>query len=241
MKKKLLTISDGNGVSTDFRKWPVLLEILCAKSLSVVNRSVIGASNELMLMQLAEALEQQQFDHVIVQWSGANRIDLVVNDFWRQEAAQDPVYHFNLVESNQKTWWVTSKSENPHVQEYHKKYIRMWQARQRSQAYMLAAAELLKSSNTPFSFSLCYDFEFADPYRTVLETYPWVWHNKNSGFSEYRTVSRHSALDQGLSQPHTLIQLDWIDQVLRPQCAIVDYSQEVYYNVEQTLLKQCLK
>jgi hypothetical protein len=237
MKKKLLIISDGNGVSTDFKKWPALLEVLCVKTLTVVNRSVIGASNELMLMQLAEAVQQDHYDYAVVQWSGADRIDLVADEFWIDQAKQDPVYHFNLVESNQKTWWVTSKSQNAHVKEYHSKYIRRWQAQQRSQAFMLSAAELLKFHQVPFGFSLCYNFEFLDPYQSILETYPWIWHSNNSGISEYRTQSKHSHLDQGLSQPHTLIQLDWIDQVLRPACEIIDYSQEVYYNVEQALIK----
>lgn len=241
MKKRLLVISDGNGVSTDFKKWPSLLEVLCTKTVSVVNRSVIGASNELILMRLSEAVQEQDFDHAIIQWSVAPRVDVIVDEFWQSQADSDPVYYFNLVNCNDQRWWVTSKSDNSYIREYHSRYIQHWQSHQRSQSYMLAAAELLRFHQIPFNFSLCYNFKFADPYKSVLETYPWIWHQANSGLSEFRHQSKFQHLDQGLAQPHSLINLDWINQVLKPSCTIIDYSDETYYNVEQYLIKQCSK
>jgi hypothetical protein len=176
MKPNLLVISDGNGVDTDFKKWPFYLKLLLTDQYNVINRSVVGASNELMFMQLGEALRTDKISKAIIQWSKANRLDVVTDNFWDQQAAQDPVYHFNFVENNQYKWWVSSASKNQYVQDYHTRYIKYWQAQQRTQAWMLAAAELLKSNNVDFCFSLCYNFTFADPFKDTILNYPWVWH-----------------------------------------------------------------
>jgi hypothetical protein len=236
MKKRLLVISDGNGVDTDFVKWPTILKILTTKSLSTVNRSVIGASNEMMLLQLTEAVKED-IDYAIIQWSIPNRIDLVGTSFWKQEAALDPVYNFNLIENNGQTWWVTSASKNAHVQQYHQKYINQWHSVLRTESYMLAAAELLKFHNIKFVFSLCYKFDFVNPYTDILNSYPWVWHVPNFGISEFREHSKYRSLDKNLSQPHPLIGLEWINQVLKPGTDFIDYDSTTYYNVEQSLLK----
>lgn len=236
MKQKLLIISDGNGVDVEFIKWPSLLKILTTKTLSITNRSIIGASNELMLNQLIEALTEP-YDFAIIQWTAPQRLDVVANDFWSEQAKHDPVYHFNLVNSLGKKWWVTSKTINEHVRKYHDVYINSWQAGQRSCSYMLAAAELLKVHNVKFLFSLCYDFKFNTPVSTVIESYPWAWHEKYCGMSEFRYHSKYSKLDQGKPQPHPLVGLEWIDQVLRPSADFIAYDQQTYYNVEQSLLK----
>ena len=241
MKKNILTISDGNGVDTDFKKWPFYLGLLMSKTANIINRSVIGASNELMFMKLADSVDQEEIDFAIVQWSFPNRLDVVANEFWQAQAKEDSVYHFNFTESAGKEWWVTSASENSYIRDYHEKYINKWQATQRSQTTMLAAAELLKQKGIKFVFSLCYEFNFVSPTKNILETYPWVWHSPNQGLSEFRTQSRFAEFDTGLPRPHTLIQLDWIDKVLRPSCEFIDYNQTTYYNIEQTLLKTCSK
>lgn len=236
----MLVVSDGNGVDAKFPKWPTILKILTSKTNCIINRSVIGASNELIFMQIAEAIEQDHIDFAIIQWTNPTRLDVVVNEFWEGQAAIDDVYHFNIVNNNSKQWWVSSESTNPHVREYHTKYINHWQAHQRSQSYMLAAAELLKSKNIKFIFSLCYKFNFYDPFVGILNSYPWAWHTPNLGINDFRTVSRFAKFDiPEYSQPQPLIALDWIDQVLRPHCGFVDYSRKTLYNIENSLLKKC--
>ena len=241
MKEKTLVISDGNGANNGFKKWPFYLQLLLSKTTTVINRSVIGASNELIFMQLAETLATESIDHCVIQWTVPARFDLVANNFWRKQAIQDPVYFFNLVQNNKKQWWVTSNSQNKHIKTYHNRYVNKWQALQRSQAYIIAAAELLKFHNVDFVFSLCYNLEFLDPNKKILESYPWAWHQNNHGLSEFRSVSKFKKYDLGLSQPHTLIQLEWIDTVLKPNCTFVKYSNDVYNNIEQSLIKLCLK
>ena len=237
MKKTLLTISDGNGVENDFHKWPFLLKILTTKTLNIVNQSVVGSSNEMMFYRLAEAVQTQKIDYAIIQWSLPQRVDVIVNDFWQEQAKIDPVYHFNLIDTFDKKWWVTSISKNTYIQEYHLRYINTYQARLRSDSIIIAAAELLKFHNINYTFSLCYSFPFTQPFNTILEQYPWAWHSPNNGINEFRQTSQYLKFDKALPQPHPLIGLEWINQVLKPNCNFIDYDDKMYYNVEQHLLK----
>jgi len=237
MKQNLLVISDGNGVDHDFKKWPTLLKVLTTKQFNLINRSVVGASNDMILLQLADAVKDNKIDCAIIQWTIPNRLDVIATPFWREQAANDADYSFNLVDSNELTWWVTSASKNEYIQQYHNRYVLHPQAMLRSQATMLAAAELLKHHKIKFVFSLCYAFDFTDAYKTVLSTYPWAWHAENKGLHEFRYTSEFLPYDQGKSQPHTIIGLDWIDRVLKPGCDFIDYDQQTYYNIQQSLLK----
>ena len=237
MKKNILVISDGNGVDTDFKKWPFYLKLLTTKTSNIINKSVIGAGNEFIFMQLADTLTNEKIDYAVIQWSIPNRLDVVSSDFWCEQAVNDKIYHFNLHDCAGQKWWVSSASKNEFVRTYHNLYVRNWQAQQRTQSLMLSAAELLKYHNIDFVFSLAYEMQFTAPTKDVLSTYPWVWHEEHKGLSEYRRVSKFSNLDTGLPQPHTLIQLDWINTVLKPACHFIDFDYTSYYNIENHLLK----
>ena len=236
MKKNLLIISDGNGVDTDFKKWPTLLKLLTTKEYNVINKSIIGASNDMILMQIADAVKDT-IDCAIIQWTIPKRIDVLATEFWREQAKIDPVYYFNIVNANDHNWWVTSASKNQFIKDYHNLYVLHDHAVIRSQIVMLSAAEILKYNRVKFVFSLCYAFDFTDPYQEILNSYTWAWHEANKGINEFRFTSKFLPYDQGKAQPHTLIGLDWIDQVLRPDCEFIDYDAKTYYNVQQSLLK----
>lgn len=241
MKENLLAISDGNGVDTDFKKWPTLLRLLLSKTHNLINKSVTGASNEMIFMQLADSVQNQKIDQAIIQWTIPQRVDVVADAFWVEQAKADPIFHFNLVNSNNQLWWVSSASGNDLIKAYHDTYIKYWQATQRSQSYILAAAELCRLNNIKFTFSLCYKFEFVQPMDKVLQTYNWAWHEPNHGMHEFRYHSQYTDYDSGLPQPCSLIQLEWINQVLKPCCSFIDYDQQTFYNIQQALLKQCSK
>jgi len=238
MKKNLLVISDGNGVNNDnFIKWTGLLPLLCNKSIIAHNKSIIGASNEIIMMQVAEAVSTSTVDAAIIQWTIPIRVDVVATDFWKEQAKIDPVYHFNIVTSNDKEFWVSSASNNEYIKTYHNKYIHKWQAVQRSQSYMMATSALLKSKNIPFVFTLAYNFNFIKPFDQFLADMPWIWHQPNAGMSEFRQLSEFAAYDKNLPQPHSLIQLEWIDKVIKPAVDFIDYDQKVYYTIQNQLLK----
>lgn len=233
MKKTLLAISDGNGVDNDFKKWPTLLQLMTLDSLQIKNKSVIGASNELILMQIAESIETENIDCAIIQWTIPTRIDVVADKFWQEQAKIDPVYHFNIVQSNNQDWWVTSSSNNQYIKEYHNRYIKEWQAIQRSQSYMLAAAALLKNKNIPFVFTLAYDFKFDGPMAVAVKNLPWI----EQDLSSFRLISTYKDLDSGLAQPHSAVQLEWLDTVVKPSCDFIDYDPNRYYNIQKHLTK----
>jgi hypothetical protein len=237
MKKNVLVISDGNGVNNNFLKWTGLLLLLCGKNIAVNNKSVIGASNELIMMQVAEAVSNDVVDAAIIQWTVPCRIDLVATEFWKDQARVDPVYHSNFALSNDTEYWVTSASDNELIKSYHTKYIQKSQAVQRSQSYMLTTSALLQSKNIPFAFTLAYDFNFVKPFDEFLSQLSWAWHKPNSGLNEFRHVSEFASYDKNLVQPHSLIQLEWIDKVLKPAIDFIDYDQKVYYNIQNHLLK----
>ena len=234
MKKNLLTVSDGNGVDNDFKKWPTLLQLMTLDSLQIKNKSVVGASNELILMQIAESIECDDIDYAIIQWTIPWRIDVVADEFWQEQASIDIIYHFNLVQSNNRMWWVTSASENPFIKEYHTRYIKEWQATQRSHAYILAAAALLKNKNIPFIFTLAYNFNFDSTFKSAINNLPWVLQD----LSSFRQHSTFKELDRGLAQPHSAIQLEWLHTIVTPNCNFIDYDPKRYYNIQKHLTKQ---
>jgi hypothetical protein len=241
--KNLLVISDGNGVDGsdsvkgDTVRWPRYLKLL-SPSLNIINKSVVGGGNEIMFMQLAQVINQNNIDYAIIQWSVPRRLDIVANEFWLHQAEIDPTYSFNIVNAGGEDWWVTSNSFNKYVKEYHNNYIGYWQAAQRSQSYMLAAAHLLEKHNIKYKFSLCYQFDFIYPLKDSMSNLNWVWHESYKGISEYRHTSQYAYLDAGTPRPHTLIHLDWIDKVLAPACDFIDYDSKRYYNMEQFILKK---
>ncbi len=236
-KKSLLVISDGNGVENKFHKWPFFLKLLTTKTLNLINKSIVGSSNELILYQLVNTIKEQNIDYAIIQWTNPLRVDVIADDFWVKQANIDPIYHFNIVNVLNNNWWITSGSQNTYIQEYHTKYVKNLHSNLRSMSWIMAASDLLKTNNIEYKFCLCYKLNFISPFDTILKKYPWVWHESNQGINEFRYTSQYFKYDQGLAQPHPLIGLDWIHRVLKPQCDFVDYDDNAYYNIEKSLLK----
>lgn len=241
MKKNLLVISDGNGVETDFEKWPKLLGILMGKNLNILNYSQIGASNEFIMLQLAEAIEQHQIDYAIIQWTTAQRLDLVMDDFWQGQKTIDKKYSFNTATSNGQNWWITSGSHNTYIRDYHTRYIKSWQADHRTYSTILGTAKLLESKNINYKFTLCYDFDFTGNFADCLKSLPWIWHESNKGITDFVKLSQYKNYDKGLSNVHPLVALDWINTVLKSQCDFIDYDEKTYYNIVRAIELKCSK
>lgn len=236
-KKTVLVISDGNGVENDFHKWPFFLKLLTTKTLNIVNKSIVGCSNELMFYQLINTIKGQNIDCAIIQWTAPLKVDVIADEFWISQANKDPVYDFNVVNVLNNSWWVSSASKNPYICDYNTKYIKNLHAELRSMSWFMAASEVLKSNKIEYKFSLCYKFNFISPFDNMLAKYPWVWHAPNQGINEFRYNSQYLKYDKGLPQPHPLIGLEWVNKVLKPQCDFIDYSGDAYYNIEKSLLK----
>lgn len=240
MKKRLLIISDGNGVdSGSNRRWPTLLKLLLNQTHEVVNHSIAGASNETILFKLAETLGEQTFDQAIIQWNGYRRVDLVINDFLQPHVSREEKYN-RTTSINGKDIWVTSGCKNSLISQYHS-MIDNWHTKQRNQAFFLSAANILQQARVDFYFTLGYSFDFEPPLNSFVDQLPWLWHEHHLGLDNFRQISEFKDLDLNLPQPHTLVHLDWIQSVLLPQCSFIDYSPQTFYNIKQALLKQCSK
>lgn len=209
---KILTISDGNGVDRESSpRWPTILRHLT--DIKILNKSVVGASNETMFNLLRDT-DLSDVDHAVVQWTAFSRLDVIVDDFWITQAENDPVYYFNLHKILGDTWWVSSASQNEHVLEYHKKYIRTAQAKHRSTAFLWAAIAYLNHHGVPFTFSLCYDLDLDLDFPDGM----WAWHKPNGGIRSFHEISKHGNLDiPECPRPHPLVQLDWLRQILIPK------------------------
>ena len=62
---------------------------------------------------------------------------------------------------------------------------------------------------------------------------PWVYQDLDS----FRFTSEFKGLDQGLAQPHSAIQLEWLHTVVKPNCNFIDYDPIKYYNIQKHLTK----
>ena len=227
---KLITLADGFGDSIavppwylDFYKWPEIINFM-TRHTELTNLSRYGAGNEFIMQSLRQNLKGK--DVALVQWAMPNRLDLVLppnNDFWEQQIKQDSMYKDNIVEINTKSvieigndrYWISSASQNIHVQEYHQKFINIRQHRLRSQMFIEHATLLLERVGVEFGFLLTYDGDYIRD--SVTDTNKWYWHEPFKGMNSFRRLSKFYELDFGLVQPISLIQFDFIKQFIMPR------------------------
>lgn len=225
---KILIISDGNGIDVDnCPKWPSMLKHLTGHDIE--NRSVIGSSNETMFNLLRDT-NLSDIDHAIIQWSFPQRFDTVINEYWIEQAENDPIYHFNIHKILDRDWWISSGSKNDAVREYHTKFVREPQAKHRTIANIWAATAYLRHKNVPHTFSLCYDIDLGEE---ILDL-NWAWHKTYGGIRSFTEQSKHGNLDDAACpRPHPLVQLEWIKEVLAPVMEIkIDTKR--YQKIEES-------
>jgi len=218
---KLLTIADGFGDSVAvpdwypaFFKWPEIIKFM-TRDVDLVNLSRYGAGNEYILQCLRHNFKGN--DVVLVQWAIPDRFDLVVrstDDFWNQQISQDPVYNNNTCALGRDRYWLSSASQNSHVQTYHQKYISHRQHQLRSQCYVEHATLLLESKSIQYRFLLTQDSPYLE--ESVTDTTNWCWHDAFKGMESFRKISAYAALDLGIVQPISLIHFDFIKQFIMP-------------------------
>jgi hypothetical protein len=219
--KKILIIGDGFADPAaahlwyqDFYKWPTLINLM-AKNIAITNMARYGAGNEYMSYCLQS--QYQHYDLVLIQWSKAERLDLVLDHtqehltFWQQTIAQDPVYQHNVVDLEGKKIWISSASKNQTVVEYHQKYITPTQHQMRSQLLVEHAMLMLEANNIDYRFMLTYDA----PYLSNINA-RWMCHKPLRGQHSFRSVSKHSQADIDYVQPIPLVSFDYIRKVIQP-------------------------
>ena len=203
---KLLCVADGFGDSKtapswypDFFKWPEIIALM-TRGIELINLSRYGAGNEYIVQCLRQ--HYQSAHTVMVQWAIPNRLDLIINDpdhFWDAQVALDPVYNDNVVVLGNDRYWITSASQNPHVQTYHQKYIKRQQHQLRSQMFIEYATLLLTQHKINHGFMLTWDSDYLQ--QTAKDTASWYWHDQFRGMHSFRYQSKFADIDFGITQP----------------------------------------
>lgn len=148
---KIFCFGDGYAHGHIWPEWPQILQALLP-SYHVITGTAVGAGNEFLIDTL---LNLDCAGHtVIFQWAQANRFDKLIQDQqWKTLGQQDPVYFFNFENNSSGTWWLSSASQNEHVQNYHRFYIQHNQAQLRMKNQKILVKHYLKSINCTHWFT----------------------------------------------------------------------------------------
>jgi hypothetical protein len=119
----IFCFGDGYAHGHIWPEWPQILQALLPDYQTSAHTG-IGAGNEYLinlLIQLGDKINNQT---VIFQWAQTKRFDKLIEDVaWLERANNDPIYHFNLYESDHGTWWLSSGSRDTKIQEYHNVFV----------------------------------------------------------------------------------------------------------------------
>lgn len=238
----LLTLADGFGDSVavpswypKYYKWPKIIELMTRK-LTVNNLSRYGAGNEYLVNALRQNIKSS--DAVLLQWAVPNRLDLMLTGHtkpWREIIATDPVYHDNVVELNDHSFWLSSGSKLPTVQEYHGTYISMFQHRLRSQLFIDYAKLLIDQHQVEYRFMLTWDSLYLA--NQVADDINWSCHQPLKGMHDFRNHSEFSELDLGITQPIPLIHYDFVRKFIMPYLDLPWRSDRELAAVESMLYR----
>jgi len=239
---RILTLADGFGDSKacpewypEFYKWPEIIKFM-TKGVEVVNLSRYGAGNEYLLQCLKKHLAD--IDFVFVQWAMPKRLDLILahkSNHWQEQISQDPVYKDNVIELGVDRWWLSSGSKSPMVTEYNGKIISNKQHQLRSQIFIEHAKLLLEKHGIDHRFLLSADSEYLNG---AVDENNWCWHQLFKGMDSFRTLSKFANLDFGITQPISLIQLDFIQQFILPAVDLPWRSSREIAAVENMLYRK---
>jgi hypothetical protein len=128
---KVFCLGDGYAHGHLWPEWPQILQAV-VENQEVIVISGIGAGNEFLIHKLLQHDIKNQT--VIFQWASHKRFDKIIeDDSWKVIAKNDEIYHFNLYQSGNDLWWLSSASENHHVRLYHDFYVQEQQALARLQ------------------------------------------------------------------------------------------------------------
>jgi hypothetical protein len=179
---KFFTFGDGYATGHIWPEWPQILQALLP-NYEVVNTAGIGAGPEFLVSSLVDMLPQLRNQTIIFQWPYAKRFDKLVEDgSWQEIISQDPTYHFNtVIDRKNQTWWLSSASQQPMVQQYHREYVQARQHQNRLETYKILVSAALESANCQFTFTSTQEQEkysrqarFGATRQQEVQPSPWV-------------------------------------------------------------------
>lgn len=223
--KKILCTGDGFGKGHIWPMWPQLLAELI-NDVEIDNYSEVGAGNEFISNRIIDACEKKHYDIVLVQWALSRRLDIInnqQNDISKQ-IIKDKTYNkkYSNVRINNRAWWLSSNSQIEYVQNYHKNYISVEQQKLRSiNQIKLIELYLKQKKISNFLFFSSYKLDFIDmPESNILDWSVWCCDKQNSGMEEYGK-SHFSQYVTKEVQPHPIIHLNFIKEIILPKLKIV--------------------
>lgn len=148
---KIYCFGDGYAHGHIWPEWPQILQALLPHhEIHII--SGIGAGPEYLVTQFSKLLPIDGM--VIFQWPDECRFDKIIQDrYWFDVANNDPVYHFNTIQTENETWWLSSASKSTDVVEYHNKFVQSYQAKLRLQVYQTLVREILEKSKCKYIFT----------------------------------------------------------------------------------------
>jgi hypothetical protein len=148
----IFCFGDGYAHGHIWPEWPQILQALLP-DVQVTAHTGVGAGNEYLIHSLIQLGDKIANQTVIFQWALPYRFDkLIQDDDWIDRAKQDPIYNFNLYNSDQGTWWLSSASTDKKIQEYHTLFVQKKQAELRFNNQKILVEAYLKSKKCKYLF-----------------------------------------------------------------------------------------
>jgi hypothetical protein len=186
---KIFCFGDGYAAGHIWPEWPNIVEALYP-DLEHENFGAIGAGNEFTTSCIVQAHIKDPTAFFIIQWAPSLRFDKLLQDnSWDAIIDNDPVYHFNRVQCNNQTWWLSSASRASAIQNYHTTYVQNNQSSLRSFNFKYLVEHLLENQ------SLCFTLE---------------------QMSLYSKESRFKQVRQQEVQPSPIVHLNWVEEKILP-------------------------
>jgi hypothetical protein len=207
--KKIYTFGDGYASNHIWPEWPWILELLYPE-IEFSHFGEVGAGNEYISNAVIQANLNDPDAYFLVQWTEPHRFDKLLQDkSWDTVIDADPVYFFNRVSSFGQNWWISSKSTQPEIVQYHKQFVQPAQHILRSANVIYLISQLLAGKSLFFS--------------TVNINY--FLHRKPNNYIEqdmfrYSFLAQFSDVRQNEVQPSPVVHLEYIKEYILPRMPV---------------------
>ena len=229
--KKLKTFGDGFARNHYWPMWSQLLsEILQCQW---KNFSLPGLGNEAISNLVLSEIEQSDPDTLfVIQWTGAQRLDLEINPTnynLKQQISTDPFYYDNYITTaNNTTYWSSSASKIDFVDRY-RNLITAEQSQRRSLHHILATTYALENSQCEWKYMFTYNAPWAQhaliPSHRVTPT----------SLQDFLYISQYQHLDVGEIQPVSSVHLEFLEKFILLD---LEYDQLHLHKLKQHYMDQ---
>jgi hypothetical protein len=206
---RIYCFGDGYATGHIWPEWPQILQALLPDH-TVVITAGIGAGAEWLVTQMIQQLDEIACSKVVWQWPQADRFDKLIEDSkWLEIVDNDPTYHFNLLNTHDQTWWLSSASKTQQIQQYHRDFVQSAQHRQRLINYQILVRNTLENIH-------CYYVPFSTREQEL-----------------YSQQARFNMVRQNEIQPSPVVHFDYCVEKILPELKLTSR----YQNQLESLIK----